>query len=164
MTAGRLNRNRIFISSMAQPMYAYQLARADSLPRTVNAVYAPAHELALRPEQESDDGSDLLCRALSAERARIVKRRILRPACQVPVLLHQGRINRSRSHSVDADLAVSILLRRHTRESDNTMLAGVIGSMVGETCRPLSASNQQPHIWLSTGDTTHPSIRECSRR
>jgi len=103
-----------------------------SIPSTVNAVDTPAHKSTLWPQQEPNHIGRLLDCPPPPKRRGLVKGSVGWPAGIIPLLLHQRRVHGSRRHSVNADLAMTDLLRRGPRQSNQTMLAGVVRCVAGK--------------------------------
>ena len=105
----------------------------NSVPSSVDLIHAPADKRALRSEEESDHVGRLVDRASPPERRRLIEGRIGRPAGMIPLLLHQGRVDRPGSDAVDAHLAMAILLSRGLGEAYETVLASIVCCVPGKT-------------------------------
>ena len=105
-----------------------------SFPRPVHVVYAPTHKRAFRPEKEANHARCLLCSPVPPERRRRRERIVLCQAAEVPLLLHERRVDGAGRDAVDADLAVAVLEGRGLAEADDAVLAGVVAAVAGESC------------------------------
>lgn len=136
----RINEDSIKKSTMqrrTQCKESHSLSMAStsaSNPGPIHPVHAPAHKRALRAQQKSNHIGRLFSRALPPKGRGIVKGGVFWPAREIPVLLHQGRVDGTGSNAVDADLSLSVLEGGCACEADDAVLACVVGAVSGKSC------------------------------